>query len=121
MSEEPNKKRQLEDKIENLLKEVKEKGTIYSQLRDDIFEKKKTLRELQAEYWKLDHTAEFEISDHALVRYMERFKGIDTKKIYEDIYYAIVNFVPNFSKDGDYDCGGFTARVKNRTVVTIIY
>lgn len=61
------------------------------------------------------------VSDHALVRYMERVKCVDIHSAKE----AILNektllLIEQMGPNGTYPCDGFSIVVKNNVVVTVI-
>lgn len=62
---------------------------------------------------------DLKVSEHAILRYIERVLGIDLKEIEKNI----LNCVPDSQEvlgNGTYPCGEYKVVVKENTVVTII-
>lgn len=59
-----------------------------------------------------------EVSDHAVLRYLERVSGVSVDEVAERICDAVGNHVQEFG-DGQFPVDGFSAVVKNNRVITI--
>lgn len=63
---------------------------------------------------------ELQISDHALIRYLERVKGIDMKVISDEIRSQdILKCYYKLGHDGKYFSNGWVLVIKNHMIVTI--
>ena len=63
----------------------------------------------------------FKVSDHALIRYMERRMGLDFDKIREEILSIDLQLAATMCGDGKYPIGdGMRAVIQNKVVVTVI-
>lgn len=114
------KKHELEDKINKLLKEKKSSADMITKAQMRNTEIMKQVKELRKQLWNYDHNGGFELSDHAIVRYLERYKNINIDELHQELYSKIEPYAKDI-KDGDIDCGEFKARIRDFTVVTIIY
>ena len=62
---------------------------------------------------------EITVSDHSVLRYMERILGIDTEVYKKDMLSKINKSIINTIGDGEYPFGDHSVIVKNKTIVTI--
>jgi len=61
------------------------------------------------------------VSEHAMLRYVERVMGCDMKALEEKIIDGkLKSCIETLGGNGKYPCDGFTAVVKNNTIVSII-
>jgi predicted nucleic acid-binding Zn-ribbon protein len=80
----------------------------------------RNLRNLQFKIHKIV-PASLEVSDHAIIRYLERTKGIDIGVIKQEILSnELRNYVDTLGPNGQYPIGNSKYVVKNSVVVTIV-
>ena len=104
--------------------------TSYDLLKFEISNKQKDQAKLKIEIDSLkenlasyENDQELRVSEHAVIRYLERVKGIDMEVIKAEILdEAIVNIIEKLGESGSYPSkdSKFLALVKNYTVVTVI-
>lgn len=101
---------------------LKEKEALVKEV-EAIDKKMKKLREERSEYQKRIYrlekfTTPVQITDHALVRYLERVTGIDLEMIREDILSGRKEFL--MGRKGRVTLGnGYTVVIENNKVITI--
>lgn len=85
---------------------------------DDIPPKK--IRKKQTPRGKEEKKQEITISDHAMVRYLERVKGIDIEEIRKEILTEnVLDLIKTLGDNGSYPNKNFKLVVRNKNVVTI--
>lgn len=65
-------------------------------------------------------TDDIKLSEHAVIRYLERVKGLDVQSIKDDILTEEVTYLINTLGNGKYPINDFNIVVKDKTVITII-
>lgn len=110
----------LQTQINKLESEISlTKGDISTKQRE-LNIKTKRLNELNTELRKLQGNKELIVSEHAIIRYMERCRGIDIGEVIEEIKNeTITGLYEKLGGSGVYPCDEFKAVVKNNIVVTI--
>lgn len=124
MKQSINKERELNEMLESLRLKQQETETELSVLKkehkvrlDKIKDIKKQLEKLK----KKNQPAEITISDHALIRYMERILGADVKELKNKLITDnLKNQVSTLGPNGTYSAGEYKVILKNNVVVTII-
>ena len=77
------------------------------------------IAELKTAIAKIQQEKKVAVSEHAILRYLERVKGLDIAKIKSEILTPEIMGYAEKLGDGEYQNNGFTLIIKNYTVVTI--
>lgn len=98
----------LKVKIANLQREQSQKSAIIKSLREQVL--------------ALGNTSEFEVTDHAIIRYFERVLGIDIEAAKDNILTPKIKEAATLlGGTGSFPSeDGFTVRMKNYTIITVI-
>lgn len=102
---------------ENLKSDISQKQKEYFQMVKDIKNTQKKIDEIK------QAGSQLIITDHAILRYLERVKGINVEEIKEEIITPeIKNIIATLgSSSGTYPSGtGYSVVLKKNTVVTVI-
>lgn len=106
----------IKTEIELLRTEVKVKNT-------EIYNKKNNVKQLSDKIKKLEDNSnkDLVISEHAILRYLERIIGLDLNKLKKEI---ITNELKEVVKDWGSDSGSFIKKgveyvIKNNVIITI--
>ena len=92
-------------------------------IRDDqryLNQCRQRIAKLSAQLAAQEQNKEVKVSDHALLRYIERAMGVDLDKFRADILTEQNRKAIEFAGDCTIKSGGVEFVVKNRTVVTVI-
>jgi predicted RNase H-like nuclease (RuvC/YqgF family) len=104
--------------IEERLSSLREQD---KNLRKQIREEERRLLTAKEKLERLTKKAEEPIlTDHALVRYLERVKGIDIAQMKKEILNDKLRELIGTLGNGKFPCDGFTAIVKDNQVITIL-
>jgi len=103
-----------EDRLEKLRDQSK---NIKIQIRD---EERKLLRAKEKIKVLTEKSKDPIISDHAIIRYLERVKGLDLSEIKQSILNDKLKTMISTLGNGKFPCDDFTAIVKDNQVITII-
>lgn len=116
---ESNELARLSAMAESLSDEIEQMQDNYDEARKALVKKRKELHELRKQI-KSERQKEPSVSDHAIVRYMERVLGIDTEAIraaiLSDKNRRMIEFAGNCRIKSD----GVDFVVKDCTVVTVV-
>lgn len=83
--------------------------------------KNQQAQKLKDEIKKLDSPEVLKVSEHAIIRYLERVKGIDVSVIEGEILSeSLSKMVETLGGNGTYPVNGFQVVLKNYTVATVI-
>lgn len=105
---------EIEDRLSSLRKQDKN-------LKKQIREEERRLLTAKEKLERLTKKAEEPIlTDHALVRYIERVKGIDIAQMKKEILNDKLRDLISTLGNGKFPCDGFTAIVKDNQVITIL-
>lgn len=117
-----DKKKELKDLIISCDLELTVMSSKVSAAQRDLAMKKKELKSYQIELDKLENKVEIGVSDHALVRYMERVMGVDTDALRKEILTEkVVNYIHYFKGSGSFPAAsGISYIVKDYVITTII-
>lgn len=89
-------------------------------IQDEYIFKKKQADEIRIEMLKAAKTETIKVSEHAILRYLERVKGLNIEEIEKEIVSEeIIKFVEQLGGSGQYPNKGFNVLMKNFTVTTI--
>lgn len=115
------KVKQLQTQLDTIKADVSVLKTEISNKRRELELKQKIESSLRTEINKLDIDQVPRVSEHALLRYLERVKGIDIaaaeKEILSD---GVLKLVDQLGGNGQYPADGFSVVMKNYTVTTIL-
>lgn len=111
----------LQTQLNNLQGDVEAIKLDLTNKQDEYNFKKKKIKEIQHEINKYRHNGQIKISEHAIIRYLERVKGIDIAKIEKEIVTDEVRrMVGVLGGNGSYPNKEFKLVMKNYTIVTIV-
>jgi len=90
--------------------------------RQQEYESKlKNIATLEAEIKRLEGDGSIKVSEHALLRYLERVKGLDLKEIEKEIVSdKLAEWVQVVGGTGTFPGEGFEIRMKNNVITTIV-
>lgn len=113
------------------LKELKSRLAVHKAEREGILEelrlrqrelsaKDKTIKHFQEEIARLNGSSGIKVSEHAILRYLERAEGLNIEDIEKKILTEdLVSLTEKLGSTGTYPIGEVQAVLKNNTVVTI--
>lgn len=79
------------------------------------------IREIQNHIKKLEGNKKIKVTEHAIVRYLERVKGVDVSQIEKEIVTEqLQDLVETLGGDGGYPVRDFKVLMKNFNVTTIL-
>ena len=115
-----NREKELKDRLIVLERNSHELKLVYQIHAKRYEDNKKELKEVREEIKKI--TSDIQITDHALLRYVQRFMKINIEELKKRILNKDVkDAINNGGGSGEFEIGGgFAIRVKNNVVVTII-
>ena len=116
---------ELEEEIIQLEKEKEKVSREFQNAQQRILKLNKMIKEKKSLSFKRDHGKAFEVSDHAVARYIERVQGNDLTHIRKKIYDEVNEKVPELEMcvhvpDGEYDCRSFVAVIKNNKLLSVL-
>lgn len=106
----------LTDEVNNLLEQKKELDRLYA-------DKKKELERIKDEIKKLSDSLpkSVTISDHAMLRYLERVKNVNLQEIEKEILTdSIIQSITQLNTCRLITKAGYKLVVKNRNVITVL-
>ncbi len=106
----------LTDEVNNLLEQKKELDRLYA-------DKKKELERVKDEIKKLSDSLpkSVTISDHAMLRYLERVKNVNLQEIEKEILTdSIIQSITQLNTCRLITKAGYKLVVKNRNVITVL-
>jgi predicted nucleic acid-binding Zn-ribbon protein len=88
----------------------------------EVSQKMKRANDLRKQIQRLEGNGEIKVTEHAILRYLERVEGLDLKAIEEKIITdQIRELVRELGGSGEFPSNeGFLVRMKNYTIITII-
>lgn len=116
--------KELLKSLQSKVSRLKEK---YQILKEEITFKQKESNQIQQEIKKLElkienfnNSKDTIVSEHAILRYLERVKGLDIKAIEKEILSEeVLNLINTLGPNGSYPNNNFKVRLKNNIVTTI--
>ena len=106
--------KKLEGEAESIKIEVSNKQREYNA-------KLNQAKNIQEELDKLDNDKTLRVTEHAIVRYLERVKGVNISEIEKEILNSdVLKMVNTLGGTGGYPTNGFKVLIKDYTVTTII-
>lgn len=104
-------------KIKSLVNKLKDMKSCVAQMQREISETEKEIDLLK----KTNHSEQLKVSDHAIVRYLERKLNYDIASIRNEIISNHKDMVSGYEGNCDFtDENGINFVFKNYTLVTII-
>lgn len=120
MTTDTHKLKGIQSQISKIESEIELDKIQISTSQKQLNNKKKRLNELREMAKSLATKKELIVSEHAILRYLERVKGICLNDIIDQIKNEEVMSIYNkLGNSGKYPCCDFTAVVKNNVIVTI--
>lgn len=114
-----DKKPDITNEIINLEKDIEALKSDVGNKQKELSTKTKIVQSLKQKMASAN-TGKPMITDHAIVRYLERVKGMNIKDLEKEILNdATIDLVNKFEGVGTFPCEGFRIVVKNNVVVTI--
>lgn len=107
------KKKLLAQNMEKLQLEIR-------RLRVQLADYSQQMREMNEEIDKLTGKPGIKVSEHCLLRYLERVKGIDIHELEREILCEqVLGLVESLGVNGTFPAAGFSVVLKNGTAITI--
>jgi hypothetical protein len=118
------------EKVRNLKKlqtQYKKACEDFTLLNNEIKLKQKTLNNilkyrdnLKEQIDRFDDKKEIQVSEHAILRYLERVKGMDITELQKEILTeSVLKMIDVLGGNGTYPADGFSVVIRDNTVVTI--
>jgi hypothetical protein len=116
-----HRSRQLRSQLAKAKADVTTLESRMTALGADLKAKRITVAKLEAELSKLDHSAAPRVSDHAVVRYIERVEGVDIVAIRKAILHPkIMEMVATLGGSGSFPHpDGYVIKMADGVVVTV--
>jgi septal ring factor EnvC (AmiA/AmiB activator) len=112
--------KQLQSQLGTVEGEMAALQTEISHKQKELQTKRKNAAELKQRINNFAKNGAPQVSEHAILRYLERVKGVDIKAIEKEILSApVLELVDKLGGSGSYPNGNFSVVMKNNTVVTI--
>jgi len=113
---------QYKSLLKSLLEEQASLQKQASHMQKELEIKRKQAEECRVEIDKLENKTKIGVSDHAIVRYIERNKGVDIEELKKEILTEkVVNYIHYFKGSGTFPGGnGMSYIVKDYVIATII-
>jgi hypothetical protein len=87
----------------------------------ELSSKLNSIKQINSEIEKLNQQDGIRVSEHAIVRYLERVKGLDIEQIQSEILTdSILKLIEVLGVNGTYPNNGFSVVIRNNTVTTIL-
>lgn len=100
--------------IHSRLSEVRKDKTRIFKLENDLVKEEKDLQR------KINLASQKPtITEHAILRYLERIKGIDLEEIKQEILTEKVSKMIDSLESGTYHVNGYSIKVINKSIVTV--
>lgn len=111
----------LETQISKLKSEVDLDKLQLSTIQKSIKSKVERIKELERKLNKLKGSSKLIVSEHAILRYLERIKGLDTNEVIESILNEdlLEVYTKLGTSSGKFPCNDFKVVIKNNVIVTI--
>lgn len=110
----------IESQINQLNADISLMRGNISQTQKEMSLKVKRKSALEKQLKELKGSGTIKVTEHALLRYLERIKGINMDDIRKEILNdTIVSLHSKLGASGEYPCDNFRAVMKNNTIITI--
>jgi chromosome segregation ATPase len=114
-------------KIKKLLIKLKKEENYVQELRrslsaihNKINDKNDTITIIKNELNKLQDVSNIDVSEHAIIRYLERIKNLNIEEIKREIITSNIKNQYEILGDGIYPNNDFNVVIKNSNVITIL-
>jgi predicted nuclease with TOPRIM domain len=115
------KRKQLQSQLNLMLGDAEALKIEVSNKQREYSDKLNAINRLKEEIARLDEDKNLRISEHAILRYLERVKGMDIEAIENEILTdTLKELVEKLGGNGSYPNNGFQVRIKNYTITTIV-
>lgn len=113
--------KQLQSQLNNMLADAEALKIEVANKQREYNQKIQTIKKLKDEMSKLNNNKSLKISEHAIVRYFERVKGFDITQVEKEILSdKVLKMVDTLGGTGTYPNDGFSVKMKNYMVTTIV-
>lgn len=96
-----------------------EKTVEMNRWKKEVNDERIALSKIESEIRNIANTGEYAISDHAVVRYMERVENFDMHELRKRLLPDKVREQHDELGDGEYPCGTHSVVIKDNKVVTV--
>lgn len=80
----------------------------------ELSQKQNTIKSLKQQVQKIDNNKNIKVSEHAIIRYLERIKGVDIEEIEKEILSdEVLNLVEKLGGNGGYPNKNFKVLMSN--------
>lgn len=118
----------MADKVKSLKTQLSIRRSEYELLKNEIAlkqkessDKRKIIDALEKEISIIESNQQLKVSEHAILRYFERVGGHDLQEIEDKIMTTeLIEMVNKLGGNGVYPCDGFSVKVKDFTIVTVL-
>jgi len=118
MTKEINK---IKDEVIRLEYDISLLKSEIARLQKNQFNKFTKLKEAKAKLNKITGQKPFNVSDHAVVRYLDRVMGVDLDELYRKILSDdVLSCIEKTGGEGTFPNKDFKVVMKNNTVVTVL-
>lgn len=112
--------KKLQSQLSQLKAEAEALRIQVSNTQRELNTKEKNIKALEESIARLGVKDKIKVSEHALLRYMERVKGIDIAAIEAEVVTdEVQRLVNTLGGTGTYPAGSHSVVMKNNTVVTV--
>jgi len=112
--------KQLKSQLKKVEGEIEAINVNIKNKQKEINQKSNITRSLNDKIKNLNISEELDVSDHAIVRYLERVKGVNIDEIKKEILNDnIVRLIETLGGSGKYPNDNFTIVMKDNMVITI--
>lgn len=117
---ENNNLKSLQTQYNNLEAQLKVKRQEFENAKEIISKLQSQRDKVRNEIMNIENSDEIVISEHAIIRYLERVKQFDISAIKKDILSdEVVSMVKTLGRTGKYPNGNFRLVIKNGIVTTV--
>lgn len=113
--------KQFLQEMAEIMQDIEATRAEITKKQKEVTAKQRALAKLRKEAAKFKGGLGIKITDHAIVRYLQRVKGLDIEEIEREILNPkITNLVEKLGGSGQYPADGFSAVLKDFHVVSIL-
>jgi chromosome segregation ATPase len=114
--------KQLQSQLNTISADVSALKMDVSNKQKELNQKRKTIEQLKKTIESLKHNGEIKVSEHAILRYLERVKGLDVSEIEKEILTQdVLGLIEKLGGSGKYPVNEFQIVMKDYTVTTVIF
>lgn len=113
--------KQLQSQLNTLISDASVMKIDLSNKQREYNQKLQSITKLKETIDKLNSSNEVKISEHAIIRYLERVKGVDISQIEKEILTKeVLELIEILGGSGKYPVNDFQIVMKDYTVTTVI-